>query len=66
MYTHIPTEHALGELCKYFTENQPNFGHYYALTLMSSLETVNNILNFGDYFRKQTVEGEHQCESHLH
>ena len=55
MYTNIPTEYALEVISKYVRTNQAKYGHYHAPTLIKALEIVmrNNIVKFGNEFRKQ-------------
>ena len=57
MYTNIPTEYALEVISNYIQNNQAKYGHYHAATLIGALEIVmrDNIMAFGDEFRKQSA-----------
>ena len=57
MYTNIPTEYALEVISNYIRNNQAKYGHYHAPTLIEALEIVmrNNIMKFGNEFRKQSA-----------
>ena len=57
MYTNIPTDIALELIADYLRQNENNYKHYHAETLIAAMELVfrNNILSFGDAFLKQLV-----------
>ena len=54
MYTNIPTDYALKSISEYLRNNEYSF-EYHAETLISALEIVtkNNIIKFGDVYKKQ-------------
>jgi len=55
MYTNIDTNAALAVICPYLRLMEDEFDHYHAETLITALEIVmkNNIIRFGDVYRKQ-------------
>lgn len=55
MYTNIDTNAALSVICPYLRDNETEFGHYHAETLIRALEIVmnNNIIRLGDRYVRQ-------------
>jgi hypothetical protein len=55
MYTNIDTEPALESISKYLREEQGNYNHYNAVTLIEALEIVfrNNFFKFSDTYWHQ-------------
>jgi len=55
MYTNINTNAALAVICAFIEENEEEFGHYHAATLITALEIVmtKGIVKFNGKYAKQ-------------